>query len=298
MKKYLILLLLITSILSCKKKDETEGKLPQVPDSQILEFPVVFHVIHEGATVGSGDNIPAAWVQYYFNNLNRYWSGQSTSGINTNIKFKLATKNPSNAVMTEPGIDRINLGQSSFSETTVYNNASWGKNLVWNPNEYINIFIIDVAGGYTLAWSHPPYSSKKNVVKGLFSSDEENFANFANSQSLFFRKSTIDLFYNNGETYATDLVHEMGHYFGLDHTFRGSCTADGDFVDDTNDFNTAVNNFTTDFRKGCNGQTYTSINFMDYTNTGGKQFTAGQITRMRQVASWCALRKDTWKSTR
>lgn len=299
MKKIIPFALLLLIFNACTKEDTTSAnKLPQVPDSQVLEFPVVFHVIHEGASVGSGDNIPAVLVQTYFTNLNKYWSGQTSVGNNSNIKFRMATKNPAGTTMPEAGIDRINLGQSSFSESTVYTNVGWSKNLVWNPNEYINIFIIDVAGGSTLAWSYTPYSNSSNPVKGLYASDEENIANYPNSQSLFLRKSSLNYFYNIGGTYATELVHEMGHYFGLAHTFSNACTVDGDYVDDTNDFNSSTNSFSTDFRTGCNGSSYTSYNFMDYTNNGGSQFTPGQIKRMRQVASWCALRKETWKSAK
>jgi zinc-dependent metalloproteinase lipoprotein len=302
MKKVALIIISIIFLYSCKKTDKIEdtvGKLPVLPSSQILEYPVIFHIIHEGAPVGTGDNIPAAWVQFYMDNLNRYFSGQSTLGNNTNFKFRLARKNPSDVVLAEPGIDRINLGAASYPEATILGNPLWGKNLAWNPTEYINIFIVDLSNGGAFGWTMLPNSSSKNIVKGLEISDNENFANCTNSQSIFIRKSSMSYYYSINFQGRTELVHEMGHYFGLDHIFRNGCTANGDYVDDTYDYDYSTANTSTDTRRACsNGANYTSINFMDYTITGGSQFTNGQIERMRQVASWSPFRKDVWKSVR
>ncbi|MEL7364175.1 MAG: zinc metalloprotease, partial [Bacteroidota bacterium] len=91
--------------------------------------------------------------------------------------------------------------------------------------------------------------------------------------------------YDGGDT----ATHEIGHFFGLFHTFQGGCNG-GDDVDDTPA--EATPNFS-----GCNSMRDTCpdqagfdpvTNFMDYsTDACLNDFTPGQITRMAaQVAAF------------
>ena len=193
----------------------------------VYTLPVVVHVINTGTAIGAPDNPPDSLINAMINLLNNAFRKKGTSfgGADVKIQFKLATKSP--ACGSTTGITRNN-----GSSITNYASGGITNNLVgyplsadeiavknlnrWSHTDYINIWIVNkingnpnIPGGYT-------YFPEYNVaaIDGL----------------------TLNASVVNGTNKT--VVHEMGHYFYLYHTFydgafettcpsNNDCTTDG-----------------------------------------------------------------------
>ncbi len=163
--------------------------------------------------------------------------------------------------------------QFTHLSTDRTNNTTWSSGssesqfksaLAIDPAHTLNFYTGNLSGGLlgwaVFPWSYPEDSYWHGVVC-LYSSLPGGSA----------------FPYNEGDTGT----HEIGHYFGLYHTFQGGCAGNGDFVSDT----PAEASPAFGCPEGRNTCTSTGNdpihNFMDYTDDDCMDhFTAGQSVRM------------------
>ena len=212
---------------------------------------VYFHVINKGAGAANGD-ISAADIDAQIKVLNDSYGG-TTGGAPTVFKFVLAktdrTTNASWFTMTRDS------AEEKAAKTTLHQ----------GNEKTLNIYSVESAGSVlgwaTFPWDYTKAPKMDGVVLRYTTLPKGSATNF-----------------NDGDTGT----HEVGHWFGLFHTFQGGCKGPGDYVADTPaEASPAI---------GCpTGQDSCAAdpgkdpieNFMDYSyDACMMKFTAGQATRM------------------
>ncbi|MFM2392855.1 MAG: hypothetical protein RLZZ546_837, partial [Bacteroidota bacterium] len=159
-------------------------------------IPVVFHIIHNGESMGIGSNISNTLVISALEILNQNFSF-------TGIKFCLAKRSPSGISLIEPGIQRINATDIGYTGVlTASGNEYQIKELSYfNNYRYLNIWVVS------------------SIISGESQATVQGFATFPNSTSNEHDGIVID----NSFMLDNTLTHEVGHYFSLYHTFQGDC---------------------------------------------------------------------------
>jgi len=222
---------------------------------------VYFHVIQQNGTAGSSGTgfVPMSMINAQINVMNQSYGG-GTGGANTPFRFAIA------------GVDYTvnSTWYSAGPETSA--EASMKNALRRGTADDLNFYTNDSAG--YLGWATFPLSySSRPKDDGVV---------------CFYRSLPGGNFppYDLGDTGT----HEVGHWLGLFHTFRGGCDGNGDCVSDTPSELSAA--------YGCPVGLDTCItagldpieNFMDYTDDACMfRFTAGQSSRMS--SQWITYRQ-------
>lgn len=177
------------------------GLAPNVPPGFKVTIPTYIHVITDGAT----GNVTDAQISQQMSVLNLAFAG-FYGGANSGISFKLE------------GVTRTNNAKwftmNDFADEIAAKTALRRG----GPNA-LNIYTGTAAGNLGFAY----YPSILKYQGGKYQMLDGAVVHYGSFPGGFIPK------FNLGHT----ATHEVGHWFGLAHTFEQGCNGDGDRVDDT-----------------------------------------------------------------
>jgi len=221
------------------KSNSIEITAREDKEYELITVPVIFHIGHFGQSISTeafnqeNPNVARRDIEAALNILNLVFSNELGSeepnAVDTSLRFKLATKNPDGSLMTSPGIRRYDISEfdigcfdnleDSFCEDVAgdekmgnYESDLFGIATIWNPNSYLNIWIMPTDDGLSRASiqaplydnqplvgvdSHPIGTIIEPSLDGHFPSFEIDFRDLATST----------------------VAHEAGHSLGLYHPF-------------------------------------------------------------------------------
>jgi hypothetical protein len=226
-----------------------------------VTIPTVFHVVSKQALTGAAETRMDTMIANQMDVLNDAFSGTTAAdAADSPFRFDLVktthTVNPTWNTVVPGKVERDMKKELHEGDATT-----------------LNVYVADIGGGL-LGWAYFPkgYNDGRDYVDGVVMLDESMPGGTAGKYSL-------------GDT----LVHEVGHWMMLEHTFAHGCSAAGDFVADTP--REAVPQF--NCPTGADTCTAPGLdpihNFMDYTQDSCmNMFTQGQVERMNDA--WIAFR--------
>lgn len=250
---------------------------PELRSTAVFNIPVVVHIVHQNGT----ENISDAQVQAAIQHLNDAFAhqghyGNAGQGTVIPIQFCLAQRTPSN--LASNGITRDFSVLTSMGMES--DDAALKKLSHWDSKQYLNIWVV------------------RDINSKAHGNGVAGYAYYASAHGLSIDGIVCEArYFGNNPTNDVVLIHEVGHYLNLYHTFEGgcgnnNCELEGDRVCDTPpdqakhtgclynscttdaDDTRAINPLKTDVND-------LTENYMDYSPFACQHaFTSGQSARM------------------
>jgi hypothetical protein len=230
----------------------TPGKehRPTLDASAITTVPVAFHVISK-QVLKSG-----VWTKV---------GDVSSSKLDAQISVLNTAFATAGLRFVRASVDRTTNNEWFAMSMGSAAEAAAKRALAKDPTRYLNVYVCGPGNGI-LGWAYYPWSfPESNTMHGL--------------TLLYTTLPGGSLSrYNKGDT----AVHEIGHHFGLYHTFQNGCSLSGDFVADTPAEATPSYSCTLG-RDTCPAAGLDPIdNYMDYGDDACMtRFSSGQTARMQ-----------------
>ncbi len=258
-----------------------QNKLGSIADNNddIRMIPVVVHVIHNGGP----ENISKAQIERQIQILNEDYgklpgSPGDGAGVDTRVRFCLARIDPQGRCTD--GVVRL---KTTLTNHQPVDRATLKNLSFWDNTRYLNMYVVKTISGNVAGYSSFPYAPPDEdglVVR------HDQFGDIGTAAAAGGRTTT----------------HEVGHWFGLYHTFNGGCgqdtCTDGDYVCDTPPVinpNYACNLNANSCANDSPNLPDQVRNYMDYTPDDCKNmFTQGQKDRI--MAALDTVRTDIWSA--
>jgi hypothetical protein len=251
-------------------------------EEDVVVIPVVFHIVHNGQPVGTGENLDEVYIHAQLAQMNADFAllnsdaGQipgvfAPASANTKIQFALAQRTPSCEPTT--GIVRYNGGRADWTSAQI--NSQLKPATIWNRDLYLNVWTVRFnASNNLLGYAQFPggNAATDGVVNAYYTTGSIDTPHPDNPV------------YNKGRT----MTHEVGHWLNLLHIW-GDDECGNDLVADTpphQEENYGCPSFPHRPNNTCgsnaNGEMF--MNYMDYVNDNCMHmFTEGQSVRMNAV---------------
>jgi Pregnancy-associated plasma protein-A len=252
------------------RKSIASGRAMQVA-KKLITIQVVVHVVYRT----DAENISDAQVKSQIDALNRDYTLKNSDKSkvpapfkslvgNPNIRFKLATKDPSGKATD--GITRTATTVPAFDPNNSVKHKKTGGRDAWDTTRYLNLWACTL-GQSLLGYAQFPGGPAKTDGVVILS-------------SAFGTQGTATAPFNKGRT----ATHEVGHFLNLRHIWgdQNDCSGN-DFVADTppaGAANFGKPNFPhVTCHNGPNGDMF--MNYMDYVDDAAMvMFSLGQVARM------------------
>ena len=290
----------------------------------VYNIPVIFHIVHDGESIGTGRNISQAQIYSQIATLNEdyrkmnsdfsSWTTQTNfvnAAADCEINFCLANIDTNGTTLVEQGIDRINRNTKGWNgpsyqgwiEPGGYIDNTLKVGSSWNPTKYLNIWVIEMNDNVLGYAQFPVIPSGTNPVtdmvgKGKADNTDGVVLDYRATGSIGAANAPFD----KGRT----ATHEIGHWLGLWH-INGDVGCGEDYCNDTptqSSLSTTcpatvgavVSSGCTAVSPNPPGRMYQ--NYMDYSDDKCLvMFTTDQKARMQAVMANCINRFSLTNST-